>query len=338
MSRPAHHGPDGRFRNPWPEAAGDDALRGRIRRVAWEWLTGSHPPDPRPDQLPLAQADLAHPTVGNGELRITWVGHATHIAQLPGLNLVTDPMWSTRASPVQWLGGRRFAPATPPLEELPLFHAVLLTHDHYDHLDRTTVQALHDRHGDDLVWYTPLGYAAWFGRLGITRVVELDWWQEGELPGGRYRLVAAPARHWTRRTPWSANRRLWCSWAVLPVASAGAGFRVYFGGDSGYASVFEEIGRRLGPFDASVLPIGAYDPRWFMSASHMSPEEAVQVYADLGGDGAFLPSHWGTFRLTFEDPLEPPERLRAAWAAWGYDERLLHVPRHGETVRIGSGG
>ena len=211
---------------------------------------------------------------------------------------------------------------------------MLVTHDHYDHLDRPTVTALHDRHGAELVWYTPLGYRSWFASVGVTNVVELDWWDEHHLPESDYRVVATPARHWTRRTPWSTNTRLWCSWALLPRDASGAGFRVYLGGDSAYASVFEEIGSRLGPFDASVLPIGAYEPRWFMGAAHMNPEEAVRVYQDLGGRGAFLPSHWGTFRLTFEDPLEPPERLRTAWSEKGLDECRVHVPRHGETVRI----
>jgi len=293
------------------------------------------PPNPRPDQVPVVASDVVEPVASDRELRVTWVGHATHLVQLPGLNLITDPMWSARASPVRWLGTPRFAPASPALADLPELHAVLVTHDHYDHLDRPTVVALRERFGDRLAWYAPLGYREWFAALGVDNVVELDWWEEHELPGSRHRVVATPARHWTRRTPWSTNTRLWCSWAVLPTASGGdGGHRVYLGGDSAYASVFGEIGRRLGPFDVSVLPIGAYDPRWFMSSSHMNPEEAVQVYLDLGAAGAFLPSHWGTFRLTFEDPLEPPERLRAAWSAHGLDERALHVPRHGETVRF----
>ncbi|HSH76199.1 MAG TPA: MBL fold metallo-hydrolase [Longimicrobiales bacterium] len=332
MPRPSHHRPDGRFRNPWPEAAGDDRIRSRIREVAWEWLTKSLPPDPRPADLPVATADLALPTAAHGELRITWVGHATHIIQLPGLNVLTDPMWSDRASPLASIGSRRFVPPSPGLQALPPVHAVLLSHDHYDHLDRHTARALRDRFGADLPWYAPLGYRSWFDRIGIRNVVELDWWEGRELGVTGYRVVAAPARHWTRRTPWSTNRRLWCSWALLPVR--GPGFKVYFGGDSAYASVFREIGHRLGPFDASVIPIGAYEPRWFMSASHMNPEEAVRAYEDLGREGAFLPSHWGTFRLTFEDPLEPPSRLRAEWSARGLEERLLHVPRHGETVTI----
>jgi len=163
-------------------------------------------------------------------------------------------------------------------------------------------------------------------------VVELDWWDEVEVAGTDYRVAAAPARHWTRRTPGSTNARLWASFAVLPRSAEGRS--VYFAGDSAYMSAYEEVGRRLGPFDASLIPIGAYEPRWFMKASHMNPEEAVQAYVDLGASGAFIPSHWGTFRLTFEDPLEPPERLREAWSARGLDAGQLHVPRHGGTVLV----
>lgn len=297
-----------------------------------EWLTTSLPPDPDPGLLPVVESDLAHPTVSEEELRVTWVGHATHLVQLPGLNLVTDPMWSQRASPVAVMGARRFVRPSPGLDDLPPIHGVLLSHDHYDHLDRPTVVALRNRFGADLAWYAPLGYRSWFERLGVGNVVELDWWEEHELAGTGYRLVSTPARHWTRREPWGTNRRLWCSWAVLP--SGDPGFRIYFGGDSGYASVFEEIGRRLGPFDAALIPIGAYDPRWFMRPSHMNPEEAVQVYEDLGGEGAFLPTHWGTFRLTFEDPLEPPKRLEAEWTRRGLPRGRLRLPRHGETITV----
>ena len=246
-------------------------------------------------------------------------------------------MFAPRASPVPFLGARRFVPPVPDLGALPPVDAILLSHDHFDHLDRPSVVGLRNRFGPDLPWYTPLGYADWLGRRGMRRVHEMDWWDELELPGSRYRLVCTPARHWSRRTPWGTNRRLWSSWAMVPAGesrvSAG-GFRVYFGGDSAYASVFREIGDRLGPFAASILPIGAYEPRWFMRVSHMNPEEAVQVYQDLGGKGIFLPSHWGTFRLTFEDPLEPPERLAEAWSRLDLDPARLRVPRHGETVTL----
>ncbi len=331
---PEHHLPGGGFRNPWPEAADDDAVRKRFRELARERATRRLAPNPPKEALPLAQPDLAFPSGDAGELRITWVGHATHFIQLPQLNLLTDPIWSARASPIASLGPRRFVPAVPAIADLPRIDAVLLSHDHSDHLDLPTVRALRKRFGPDLPWFVPLGYAGWFAGVGFRNVRELDWWEEADLPGG-YRAAATPARHWTRRTPWTTNRRLWCSWAIVGTAAAAP--RVYFGADSAYASHYAEIGRRMGGFDAVILPIGAYDPQWFMGTFHMNPEEAVRAYEDLGARGAFLPSHWGTFRLTFEDPLEPPRRLRAAWVDRGLPAPQLYVPRHGETVSIRHG-
>ena len=360
--RPSHHGPDGRFRNPWPEAAGDDVLRRSIGRVAWEWWRGGHPPDPPAGAFPVAVPDPARPWIPAGpaegggpdsgpgadaSLRITWIGHATALIQLPGLNLLTDPVWSDRSSPVGFAGPHRFVPPPLALEDLPPIHAVLISHDHYDHLDRPTVRSLHRLFGDDLVWLTPLGYREWFHALGIRRVVERDWWEGAELPGGGYEAVCVPARHWTRRRPGGTNSRLWGGWVVVPrgagqpedPAAQGASIepqpavpRVWYAGDTGYCSAFEEIGRRLGPFDASLPPIGAYEPRWFMGAVHLTPEEAVLAYQDAGGRGAFVGVHWGTWRLTFEDPLEPPVRCREAWSAAGLSAADLHIPRHGKTV------
>ncbi len=339
MTRPPHHRPDGRFRAPWPEAAGDDAMRRRFVRVAREWLLGSHPPDPEPQRLPVVEPDLAHPVLRSGEARVTWVGHATFLIQLPGLNLLTDPVWSRRPSPVAFAGTTpRFVPAVPALDALPPIHGVLLSHDHYDHLDRATVRALHRRFGDDVRWYAPLGFDRWLGRLGIRNVAALDWWDEAPSPDGGHTLTATPARHWCRRTPWDTNRRLWCGWAVTSTDTVAAvptsppGHRLYFTGDTAWAGIFQEIGRRLGPFDASLIPIGAYEPRWFMKSSHVNPEEAVRIWRHLGSTGVFVPMHWGTFRLTFEDPLEPPERLRAAWNDEGLPADALRVLRHGETL------
>lgn len=300
--------------------------------MVWTWITSSLPPDPEAGDLPVVEADPAHPAVPSGELRITWVGHATHLVQLPGLNLVTDPMWSDRASPVPFLGTKRFVPAEPQVDDLPPLDGVLLSHDHFDHLDRGSVVRLRNRFGPGLPWYTPLGYGDWFRSVGVRNVIEMDWWDERELAGTGYRIVCTPARHWTRRTPWGTNRRLWASWAM--VSEDDVEPSVYFGGDSGYASHFRAIGDRLGPFQANILPIGAYEPRWFMKVSHMNPEEAVRAYTELGGEGIFLPSHWGTFRLTFEDPLEPPDRLRKEWSRRGLPADRLDVPRHGETVTL----
>lgn len=302
------------------------------------------PPDPDPSEVPTAATSLTRPHVVDAdELRLTWIGHASFLVQLPGFNLLTDPILSRRASPVPWAGPSRFSPPGVTVEELPPVDAVLLSHDHYDHLDRPTVDAVHARFGERVTWITPLGYRAWLRGRGIRRVVELDWWEQVSLEtGGRAarRVVCLPIRHWTRRG-WATHRRLWASWAVLPVgperADASDPAGVYFAGDSGWFDGFAEIGRRLGPFRASLLPIGAYEPRWFMATSHMDPEEAVRAYRALGGEGAFVGMHWGTFRLTDEDPLEPPRRTREAWREAGLSAEDLHLPGIGGTVRPGGG-
>jgi N-acyl-phosphatidylethanolamine-hydrolysing phospholipase D len=323
---PAHHGPDGRFRIPWPLEVADQRSGGSIFRWQWERLTHKRAHNPRPEQVPVVPHAVAHPRAAEGEIRVTWVGHASFLVQAAGLNLLTDPHWSRRASPSQRIGPARFQGPGVPFDALPPIDAVLLSHDHYDHLDQGTVERLHARFGDALRWITPLAYRAWFGDVGVTNVTELDWWDEADVCG--IHVTCAPAQHWTRRKLKERNDRLWASYALL----LPGGKRIYFGGDSGYFRGYGEIGSRLGPFVVSLMPIGAYDPRWFMATAHMNPEEAVRAYRELGGRGAFVPMHWGTFRLTDEDPLEPPVRLRAAWTAECLPPADLHVLRHGETL------
>jgi N-acyl-phosphatidylethanolamine-hydrolysing phospholipase D len=325
---PPHHDPAGGFRNPWPTAD----LPGFAQVLRWRWQTArtTLPPDPRPGALPLVPSDPAHPHAAPDELRATWIGHSTWLLQVAGLNFLTDPQLSERASPSQWVGPKRFVPAALSVEALPPIDAVLLSHDHYDHLDEPTVRALHARFGESLQWLTPLGYRHWFRGVGVNRVTELDWWEVTALPGptGAALVRCLPAQHWTSRVPWSRLQRLWCSWSV---AAAAAGRSVYFGGDSGWFPDYPLIGERAGPFDLSLLPIGAYEPRWFMRSSHMNPEEAVRAYGELGGAGVLGAMHWGTFRLTDEDPLEPPVRARAAWLAAGLPAERLWIPPHGQT-------
>jgi N-acyl-phosphatidylethanolamine-hydrolysing phospholipase D len=247
-----------------------------------------------------------------------------------GRNVLLDPHFGPRASPFTWMGPRRFVPPGLALQALPPIDTVLLSHDHYDHLDEGSVRRLHRAFGDSIRWIAPLGHAAWLRARGIRNVADVDWWDEVQLPGedGALAVTCAPAQHWTRRRLREYNDRLWGSFALRTAE----GRRVYFGGDSGYFRGYGEIGARLGPFDATLMPIGAYDPRWFMAPAHMNPEEAVRGYREMGGRGAFVPMHWGTFRLTDEDPLEPPVRLRAAWAEAGLPPGDLHVLRHGETL------
>jgi N-acyl-phosphatidylethanolamine-hydrolysing phospholipase D len=372
----SHHGPDGRFRNPWP--LGPQAPPGGVAGLRWAWerFRNGVPPDPAPGDIPRAVPDPAMPRLpaGADEVRITWIGHASFLVQLPGFNLLTDPVLSERASPVQWAGPRRFTAPGLDVDGLPPVDAVLLSHDHYDHLDAPTVEALRDRDGaaaGAATWFAPLGYRRWFARRGVEQVVELDWWQDAALepPGrlaagpvaarggglvgagagasvgagagasvgasaaagagdGPVRIVALPARHWTRRRLGDTRRRLWCSWAVATPTR-----RIYFGGDSGYGPAFAEIGDRVGPFDLAILPIGAYEPRWFMASSHVTPEEAARAALDVRAD-AMVAGHWGTFRLTDEDPLEPPVRMTRAWADLGQPASRLFIPAIGETLRL----
>ena len=297
---PPHHNPEGGFVNPWPTA--ETREPGGFLRWQRERLGQTLPPDPVPAQLPRAASEIAHPRAPFGEVRVTWVGHATFLIQAGGLNLLTDPVFGRRASPLRFLGPARFTPPGVSLAELPPLDAVLLSHDHYDHLDDGSVRRLQRAHGERLLWVTPLGYRRWFAARGARRVVELDWWQEATLgePGAATRVVALPAQHWTSRTPWDRQQKLWASWAL----ATPTGQRLYFGGDSGWFPEYPRLGRHAGPFDLALLPVGAYEPRWFMAAVHMNPEEAVQTYQQLG---------------------------RAAWAAARLPEERLWIPRHGET-------
>lgn len=325
VARPrAVQGADGMFRDPWDDPSERrglrDFLRWRVQR-----LRTRLEPDPPAEELTRAM-----PAVVDGaqdEIRLTWVGHATFLLQLPGVNVLTDPVWSRRVSPVAWAGPARIRPPGLDFDALPPIDVVLLSHDHYDHLDRPTVKRLNARFGERITWIAPTGHADWLRRRGVRNALDLDWWQSASVTTSTGRLEASllPARHWSRRGP-GGNRRLWGSFFL----NAGDA-RVYYAGDSAYAPFYDHIRDAHAPFHATLFPIGAYEPRWFMQPAHMSPEEAVQAWLDLGGTGVFAGMHWGTFRLSDEPLLEPPSRIRAAWAAAGLPPDRLWIPRHGET-------
>jgi N-acyl-phosphatidylethanolamine-hydrolysing phospholipase D len=251
------------------------------------------------------------------------------LLQFGGLNLITDPVFSQRASPVQWMGPRRVMAPALELEALPPLDVVVLSHNHYDHLDKGAVKRLARTH-PHIAWVVPLGLGARIRHWGARDIVELDWWQSTLIRG--LRVTAAPARHFSARGLRDRNRSLWCGYGF-----EGGGKRAYFVGDTAYHPEFVTIGAAWGRFDLVMIPIGAYDPRWFMHNVHVDPEEAVQIYQDLIAAHAgeplplMLAIHWGTFRLTDEPMDEPPRRTLARWRATGLAEERLWIARFGET-------
>jgi N-acyl-phosphatidylethanolamine-hydrolysing phospholipase D len=331
--RKSHHAPNGRFHASWPLPDGARGFRDFLRWRLERMRTGAVANPPQ-GQLELIASNIAEPRAATAETRLTWIGHATFLMQVGGANLLTDPVWSERVSPVHWAGPRRIMPPGLAFERLPPLDGVLLSHDHFDHLDRPTVHRIVERFGADVPWFTPLRYAGWLGARGVRRVVELDWWDSAPLDDNNgVRITGLPAQHWTQRSPGTRNARLWCSFAI----DVQDGARVYFGGDSGWFGGYADIRNACGPFDAVVLPIGAYAPRWFMRPYHMTPEEAVAAWLALGARGVMVPMHWGTFVLSDEPVLEPPARLAAEWRTRALPEKWLRIPRHGETVSIAAG-
>jgi N-acyl-phosphatidylethanolamine-hydrolysing phospholipase D len=277
---------------------------------------------PRTASLPRVDNDGAALRANTTAATLTWIGHATFLVQLEGTNLLTDPQWSDRASPVGWAGPARLTPPGLRFEDLPPIHAVVISHDHYDHLDLPTVKRLAAAHGCRFV--VPLGVGAWLREQGVGNVEELDWWQATEI--GRLRITATPVQHWSARSWADQNRRLWAGWAV-----AGGARRLFFAGDTGYyAPIFTDVGRQLGPFDLALVAIGAYEPPFMMGLTHTTPEEALRLAADVGAR-RLVGMHWGTFDLTDEPVDEPRQRAEAEAARRGLDADRLWLLRHGET-------
>jgi N-acyl-phosphatidylethanolamine-hydrolysing phospholipase D len=304
-----------RFRNRYPHPR-----KGSFWRWKLEQLLAGLPKEPAGGW----RFERALPDPASGNPSVTWVGHATVLLHVGGRYVLTDPQFSERASPLRLVGPRRVVPPLPALGELPRIDAVLISHNHYDHLDRASVTRLAEQPGGPPRFFVPLGLKDWFARLGIGEVVELDWWQKAGHAGLELHFV--PAQHWSRRGLRDTNLSLWGGWVLLhPELS------FYFAGDTGYSQDFADIRARFGGFDLAAIPIGAYAPRWFMQASHINPEEAVRVHRDVNARQS-LGIHWGTFAgLTDESLYEPPEALAAERSKAGLAADEFFVLRHGET-------
>lgn len=301
---------------------GGQSSKGLLDVVKWRRTSK---PTPWPEHVEVAPQVLPQVPAGEGIIA-TWVGQATFLIRGNSATVLTDPVWSQTAGPTSWLGPRRVAKPGIDFDEVPRVDAILLSHDHYDHCDIPSLRRFARR--DDPLIVSPLGYRSLLSGAGFSRIVELDWWQENaSQPGLGVTLV--PARHWTRRTPFGTNRRLWGGY-MLKIG----GRSVYFVGDSGYQEgLFSEIGRRCGPPDLALIPIGAYEPRWFMAPAHMNPAEAVRVHVDVGARKS-IAMHWGTFQLTDEGLEEPVRALNQAVAGVGLGAASFSAPAIGSSTSV----
>ena len=332
MSAPDHHRPEGGFRNPWSSAQ----LHGFRDFLKWSLIErrrNPRQPDPDPSTFTRADPGFVVPRADPEQFTLTWIGHSSFLIQIGGLNVLLDPMWSRRASPLQFVGPKRWVPPAVEFDRLPSIDAILLSHDHYDHLDAGTVSRIAERY-PAAVWYAPLAVGKFLRERGAREVVELDWWQDSTV--GNLRVSCVPAQHFSGRTLGRRNQTLWCGWVIRSPSHS-----VFFAGDTALHPEFGSIGRRYGPFDVALLPIGAYEPRWFMGAVHMNPEDCIEAMRQLraaqnGQRLIMAASHWGTFKLTDESMDEPPAKMRALWEAGEFDARELWIMKHGETRSLWS--
>ncbi len=265
------------------------------------------------------------PALNGASAVVTFIGHATFLIQTAAGNILTDPMYSQRAGPLNVIGPRRVRQPAVPLDDLPAISMVLLSHNHYDHCDLRTLRTLAERFDPFVI--TPLGNGALVRSAGIRRVEELDWWQDAKTAA--WPIALTPAQHFSARSPLDRNRALWGGFMLAP-----AGARIFFAGDTAYAPFFRDVRQRLGPIDLALLPIGAYEPRWFMRPVHMNPAEAVQAHLDLEASES-VGMHFGTFHLTTEGIDEPPRALEEACRARDIPTSRFRALRSGESVRLG---
>ena len=319
VAAPRYSGPvtdhfDGqRFRNLEPGWQSEGSfLKWQLNRQRGNW----------PDWLESASGPRPPHRVVDGRLRVTFINHATLLVQMDGVNILTDPIWSERTSLVRFAGPRRHRAPGIRFEDLPPIDLVLVSHNHYDHLDLDTLGRLQQQHRCAIV--TPLGNGALMRQHGIESAKELDWWQSATA--GPLTVTAVPSKHFSARGLSDRNRNLWGGFVV-----SGPSGNIYFSGDTGWGGHFAEIGRRFAPIRLAMLPIGAYLPRWFMHNAHINPEEAVEAHVALKARTS-VAMHYGTFRLSDEGMDDPVRDLRAAMLRKGASDFLVLEQGEGREV------
>jgi L-ascorbate metabolism protein UlaG (beta-lactamase superfamily) len=293
-----------------------DFLRWQMtsQKVAWpQWRDAQHKPV------------LTANRTSDG-ITVDFINHATFLIRTPRLNILTDPIYSDRASPVSFSGPKRVAAPGIPFEKLPAIDVVLISHNHYDHMNGETIDRLTKAHNP--LFIAPLGNGALIQSLGGQGVVELDWWQDLTPPDTAVSIIMVPARHWSARGLFDRNLALWSGFVIRTEKE-----RIYFAGDTAYGPLFKEIRSRLGVMDLSILPIGAYAPRWFMQDSHMNPDDAVLAHIDLESKLS-LAAHFGTFSLGDEGIDDPVHDLRTAIETRKVNPSSFFAPAHGESFAV----
>jgi len=305
---PQWHGDQ--FANPLPMYSN---LKGGILQI-FESAPGEEPDAP----VPTKDSSALYATPPASGLRVTWFGHSSMLLEIDGVNIVVDPLWSERASPFPWLGPKRWYEPPVPIDHLPRVDAVVISHDHYDHLDRASIQALNAR---GVRFVVPLGIGAHLLRWGVPqdRITELDWWQETTVGG--VRVVSTPSRHASGRLSAQSDQTLWTGYAIV-----GPAHRAFYSGDTGLNATFADVGTAFGPFDVTLIESGQYDPQW--PDWHLGPEQAVLVHEQVRGR-TLIPVHWGLIKLAHHAWTEPPERILAAARCRGVD---VLVPEPGQAV------
>jgi len=313
-----HHTPEG-FRNRYPHAE---------KASFWKWKLEQWGND-RPQMpaggsaFPVRQPDVAFIKSNRSVDTLTWIGHASFLLQLDGLNILIDPHLTNRASPVSFAGPERITAPALDFADLPHIDIVVVSHNHYDHMDKETLVRLAAQPGGPPRYFVGLGLKHWFEARGIQTAVELDWWDSRAL--NEVTLHFVPTQHWSKRTLWDANQTLWGGWMIESKS-----FRFFHAGDTGYSRDFLDIRQRFGPIDLAAIPVGGYAPRWFMEINHLDPDDAVAVHKDLGARFS-VGMHWGTFAdLTDELLDEPPKRLAEALARVHISSEHFFLMRHGE--------
>ena len=316
----AHHTPQG-FRNTAPTRTRStgDFLRWQRERRQLDIAA------PKID-LSAVTPELSFIRNNRTDFAVTYIGHATALVQIGGTNVLTDPHFSERAFPVQFAGPRRWQQPGVALAELPHIDVVLVSHNHYDHLDTGSIVALHRQAGGPPLFLIPLGIDRWMQSVGVHNFRAMDWWQQHEV--GALMVTMVPAQHWSRRTLSDRNQTLWGGFVGQ---TDGRSF--YFAGDTGYGPDFVEIGKRFGGIDLALIPIGAYEPRWFMSDQHVNPEEAIRIHQDIKARTS-VGIHWGTFPLTDEPLDQPLSDLAIARSKVGIGEDEFLTLRHGQTLKL----